>query len=166
MKQLDELKAWYGSLQQREQRVLSAGAAVVLVMFVYAGILHPYFASKKRLADDIQSRQALIAWMGPAAAQLEALRGQQPSSIPANQSLLAVVSRSAGDAGFAAAVKQAQTNNDGSVRLQLQGVGFDSVIRWIGTLHRQYGINVREMTAQRGAGPGNVDTSLTFAAGS
>jgi general secretion pathway protein M len=166
MKQLDEFKAWYGTLQQREQRVLAAGAAVVLAMLVYAAVLHPYFASRKRLADDIQSRQAELTWMGPAAAQLQALRGQQPSSIPANQSLLAVVSRSAGDAGFAAAIKQAQTNSDGSVHLQLQGVAFDNVIRWVGTLHRQYGISVRDMTAQRGGSPGNVDASLTFAVGS
>jgi general secretion pathway protein M len=164
MKQYDELKTWYLSLQQREQRVLAAGAVAVLAMFVYLAVLHPYFASKKRLADDIQSRQALIAWMGPAAAQLQALRGQQPSSIPANQSLLAVVSRSAGDAGFAASVKQAQTNSDGSVRLQLQAVGFDSMIRWLGSLRRQYGISVREMNAQRGAAPGVVDATLTFVA--
>lgn len=164
MSRFTELKTWYLSLQQREQRVLAAGAVFVLVMFIYLALLHPYLASRQRLATDIQNRQTLLAWMGPAAAQLQALRGQQPSGIPANQSLLAVVSRSAADAGFGAMLKQAQSNTDGSVHMQLQGVGFDNLIRWLGTLRHQYGIAVRELNAQRTATAGNVDATLTLTA--
>ncbi|HEX7965052.1 MAG TPA: type II secretion system protein M [Gammaproteobacteria bacterium] len=166
MKQFAEFKAWYLSLQQREQRILMVGAAFLVGMFVYLALLHPYFASRARLTADIASRQAELAEMQPMAARLQSLRGQQPSGIPAGQSLLAVVSRSANDSGFGAAVKQAQTNPDGSVRVQMQAVGFDSVIRWIGTLRRQYGISVRDMTAQRASGTGTVDTTLTLTAGS
>lgn len=165
MKQYEELKAWYLSLQQREQHILAAGALFVLAMVVYLLLLAPYFASRQRLEADIAQRQAEIAWMGPAAAQLQALRGQQPSGIPANQSLLAVVSRSAADAGFSQVMKQAQTGNDGSVRVQMQGVGFDNLVRWLATLRRQYGISVRDMTAQKSAAAGNVDTTLTLVSG-
>ena len=166
MKQYAELKAWYLSLEQREQRILAAGAVFVLVMVLYLLLLAPYIAGRHRLEADIAQRQTEIAWMGPAAAQLQALRGQQPSGIPSNQSLLAVVSRSAADAGFSQVLKQAQTGNDGSVRVQMQGVGFDSLIRWLGTLRRQYGISVRDMTAQKTAAAGDVDTTLTLVSGS
>ena len=166
MKQYDELKTWFLSLQQREQRILAAGAAFVVAMMLYLLLLAPYFSSRHRLEADIEQRQSEIAWMGPAAAQLQALRGQQPSGIPANQSLLAVVSRSAADAGFGQVLKQAQTGNDGSVRVQMQGVGFDNLIRWLGTLRRQYGISVRDMTAQKTAAAGNIDTTLTLVSGS
>lgn len=166
MKQYDELKVWYQSLEQREQRILAAGALFVVAMVLYLLLLAPYFASRHRLKADILQRQGEIAWMGPAAAQLQSLRGQQPSGIPSNQSLLAVVTRSAGDAGFTQAMKQAQTGNDGSVRVQMQGVSFDSLIRWIGTLHRQYGIGVRDLTAQKTATVGNIDTTFTLVSGS
>lgn len=164
MSRADELRVWYQSLQQRERRVLAAGAAALIAMLLYAAILHPYLSSKQHLRQHIDEQHELIAWMRPAAAQVQALRGQQPSGMPAGQSLLAVVDKSAADAGFGAALKQVQTDNDGSVRLQLQGVGFDSLVRWLGGLQQRYGISVREMTAQRSTAPGNVDAGLTLVA--
>ena len=164
MSRITELRTWYQSLQQREQRVLLAGAIALGVMLIYAGLLHPYFASKHALEQDVVDRQELLAWMRPAAAQIQAMRGQQPSDMPAGQSLLAVVDKSAGDAGFGAALKQVQTGNDGSVRVQMQGAGFDSLVRWLGSLQQRYGITVRELTAQRSTAPGNVDAGITLVA--
>ena len=164
MNRIDELRAWYQSLQQREQRMLQAGAAALVAMLLYAAVLHPYISGKQRLQQHIGNQRDLIAWMRPAAAQIQSLRGQQPSGMPAGQSLLAVVDKSASDAGFGAALKQIQTGNDGSVRLQMQGVAFDGMVRWLGSLQQRYGITVREMTAQRSASPGNVDAGLTLVA--
>lgn len=164
MNRMDELRTWYQSLQQREQRVLAAGAAALVVMLLYAAILHPYFSGRQRLEQHVSEQHDLIAWMRPAATQIQVLRGQQPAGMPAGQSLLAVVDKSAADAGFGTALKQVQTDNDGSVRMQLQAVGFDSLVRWLGGLQQRYGITVREMNAQRSAAPGNVDAGLTLVA--
>lgn len=164
MNRIMELRTWYQSLQQREQKILLASAVVLGVMLVYAALLHPYFSSKRALQDDIVDRQALLTWMRPAAVQIQSLRGQQPSGLPAGQSLLAVVDKSAGDAGFGAALKQVQTGNDGSVRVQMQAAGFDDLVRWLGSLQQRYGITVREFTAQRSASPGNVDAGITLVA--
>lgn len=164
MNRIDELRAWYLSLQQRERRVLLAGAAALVAMLLYAAVLHPYFSGRRRLEQDIVDQRYLIAWMRPAAAQIQSLRGQQPSGMPAGQSLLAVVDKSASDAGFGAALKQIQTGNDGSVQVQMQGVAFDGLVRWLGGLQLRYGISVREMTAQRATTPGNVDAGLTLVA--
>lgn len=162
MSRIAELRTWYQSLQQRERQVLLAGAVALVVMLVYAGLLHPFFSSKQTLQEDIADRQELLTWMRPAAIQIQSLRGHQPTGLPAGQSLLAVVDKSAGDAGFGAALKQVQTDNDGSVRVQMQGAGFDSLVRWLGSLQQRYGITVREFTAQRSTTPGNVDASITL----
>jgi type II secretory pathway component PulM len=79
--------------------------------------------------------------------------------------LLAVVSRGATDAGFGNMLKQAQMDTDGSVRVQMQGVGFDDLVRWLGSMRRQYGISVREMNTQRAAAAGTVDATLTLITG-
>lgn len=164
MSSIAELRTWYQSLQQREQRVLLAGAIALGAMLMYASVLHPYFSSRAALQQNIIDRQALLTWMRPAAVQIQSLRGQQPSGLPTGQSLLAVVDKSAGDAGFGAALKQVQTDNDGSVRVQMQGAGFDSLVRWLGSLQQRYGITVREFTAQRSTAPGNVDAGITLVA--
>jgi len=161
---MTELRTWYQSLQQREQNILLTGAVALGVLLVYAALLHPYISSKRALQEDVVERQQLLTWMRPAAVQIQSLRGQQPSSLPAGQSLLAVVDKSAGDAGFGAALKQIQTGNDGSVRVQMQGAGFDNLVRWLGSLQQRYGISVRELTAQRSTSPGNVDAGITLVA--
>ncbi len=162
MSRITELRAWYQSLQQRERQMLLGGAIALVVMLIYAGLLHPFFSSKQALQQDIVDRQELLTWMRPAAIQIQSLRGQQPSGLPTGQSLLAVVDKSAGDAGFGAALKQVQTGNDGSVRVQMQGAGFDNLVRWLGSLQQRYGITVREFTAQRSTSPGNVDAGITL----
>ena len=164
MSALDELKTWYSSLQHRERRMVAVGAAFLLATLVYGGILHPYFSRMHALQADVERQQELLAWMRPAAAQIQALRGQQPSSLPRDQSLLAVVDRSATDAGLSGTLKQVETNSDGSVHMQFQAASFDSLMRWLGDLHRQYGISVQQLLAQRGSGPGSVDVNLTLQA--
>jgi general secretion pathway protein M len=164
MSRVAEIQAWYQALQPRERLLVAAGAAFLLVMLIYASLLHPYLASRKDLQSHVDFQQNQLASMRSLAVQLESLRGQQPSGLPMGQSLLAVVSRSAADAGFGAALKQVQTGSDGVVHVQLQAVAFDSLMRWLGDLHRQYGVSVKDMTAQRASGPGSVDASLSLEA--
>lgn len=164
MNRVDELKTWYLSLQQRERLMLAIGSAFVAAMLIYAVLLHPYFSSLRALQADVEHQQTQLVSMRQLAVQIQALRGQQPSSLPRDQSLLAVVDRSATDAGFGTAMKQVQTNSDGTVHLQFQATNFDNLMRWLGDLQRQYGISVQQLIAQRGSAPGSVDVSLTLQA--
>lgn len=167
MSRAEELKVWYASLHKREQRVLAAGVVFLAVMLVYSLLLHPYFSSVRALKADVERQQTKLVTMRQLAAQLQSLRGRQPAGLPSEQSLLAVVDKSANDAGLGAALKQVQTNSDGTLHLQLQAVAFDGLMRWLGDLQRQYGISVQQLIAQRGTAPGSVDASLTLeAAGS
>ena len=164
MSRSEELKTWYLSLEQRERRFLAAGVACLALMLVYLTVLHPFLSAKHALEARVEAQQSLLDWMRPVASQIQILRSQQPAGLQAGQSLLSTVDRSAGEAGFGAALKQVQTETDGSVRVQMQGAGFDSLVRWLERLHRQYGISVSELTAQRGGGPGTVDATLTLQA--
>ena len=166
MNRLQELLTWLKSQPPRERMALTAGAIALALLLVYTVALRPLVNSKTSLEAHVAQQQTLLAWMRPVAAQLQSLRAQQPASLPAGQSLLALVDKSASDAGFGTSLKQVQAAPDGSIKVQLQAVGFDNLVRWLGSLRQQYGINVNEITAQRGAGPGSVDATLTLAASS
>lgn len=163
MNQLAELRAWYESQPPRERMALLLGSAALLVMLLYSLALRPFFSSKAKLESHVVQQQTTLAAMRPLAMQLQSLRGQQPASLPPGQSLLALIDKSAGDAGLSSALKQVQASGESTVKVQMQGVGFDNLIRWLGNLHQQYGINVTDLTAQRATGPGTVDASLTLA---
>ena len=162
MNRSDELRTWYLGLSERDRRVLLLGSAAIAVIFTYLLILHPFYADKQALRSHIREQRDLVAWMRPAAVQIQTLRGQQPGALPAGQSLLALVDTSAGQAGFGPALKQVQTGDDGSVRVELEGVSFDSMMLWLGDLQQRYGIAVHALSAQRSTTPGTVDANLTL----
>lgn len=163
MKRLDELRRWFLSLQTRERRVLGGGTFILLLVIMYGGIVTPFMHSKAALVSHVAEQQALLAWMRPAAARLHALGATQPAMLPSG-SLLATINRAAGDAGLGNAVRQVQQQNDGSVRVQLEGAAFDGLLHWLSDLHQQYGISISDLSVQRGTGAGMVNAHVRLQA--
>lgn len=161
MKQYDELRRWFMSLEQRERRILTGGAVILLAVVVYGAILTPFAHSKAALATQVSEQRALLAWMRPAAAQIQALGGSQPAALPAG-SLLATINREASAAGLGNALRQVQQQNDGSIRVQLEAASFDTMLHWLGDLHQHFGINVSDMSVQRGSSAGMVNANLSL----
>jgi general secretion pathway protein M len=161
MKQYDDLRHWFMSLERRERRVLGGGAIILLAVVVYGAVLTPYAHSKAALAAHVSEQRALLAWMRPATEQIQSLGGSQPAAIPAG-SLLATINREASAAGLGNALRQVQQQNDGSVRVQLEGASFDTMLHWLGDLRQRFGINVSDMSVQRGSGAGLVSANLSL----
>lgn len=154
---------WFLSLETRERRVLGAGVIILVVFVLYTGLVSPYVHHRATLNSELQSERSLIAWMRPAVARIESLRGLQRSALPGG-SLLSAVNSSAASAGLGTALQQAQTTNDGAVHVQFTGVNFDSLVQWLVTLQRTYGVTASDSTVTRGPGPGLVDASLALRA--
>jgi general secretion pathway protein M len=161
MKQYDELRRWFLSLEQRERRVLTAGGIFLLIVIIYGAVLTPFAHSKAALISHISQQRSLLAWMRPATARIQALGGKQPTALPAD-SLLATINREAGSAGLGNALRQVQQQNDGSIRVQLEGASFDTMVHWLGDLHKRYGISISDMSVQRGSSAGSVDANLSL----
>ncbi|MGH8370088.1 MAG: type II secretion system protein GspM [Gammaproteobacteria bacterium] len=161
MKQYAELRRWFFSLEQRERRVLTGGAVILLAVIVYGAIFEPFAHSKATLTEHVSEQRALLEWMRPAATRIQALGGTRPAALPVG-SLLATINHEASSAGLGQALRQVQQQNDGSVRVQLEGASFDTVLQWLSHLHRQFGISVSDMSVQRGSSPGLVNVNLSL----
>ncbi|HEX5339775.1 MAG TPA: type II secretion system protein M [Gammaproteobacteria bacterium] len=161
MKQYADLRRWFLSLEQRERRVLTGGGILLLIVIVYGGVLAPFAHSKTALSTHVAEQRALLAWMQPAAARIHALGGTQPAALPAN-SLLATINSEASSIGLGNTLRQVQQQNDGSVRVQLEGAAFDTVLHWLDNLHQRHGIVVSDMSVQRSGGAGLVNATLSL----
>ncbi|MGH8377909.1 MAG: type II secretion system protein GspM [Gammaproteobacteria bacterium] len=161
MNYLQHLHQWFMALEKRERWVLGGGAAILIIFIIYAGILSPYMRHRHALEAQVQDQRILLAWMQPTTRRIEALRGNQPAALPGG-SLLSAVNTSVSGAGLGNALQQAQQAGDGSVHVQLSGADFDSLVRWLDSLHRIYGVVPSDVTVTRGAGPGLVDANLTL----
>lgn len=163
MSSLRQLWQWFMSLEMRERRVLGAGVIILVVFVLYAAVASPYVHHRQSLNAELQSQRSLIAWMRPAAARLESLRGSQRTALPGG-SLLSAINSSAAAAGLGSALQHAQTASDGAVRVQFTGANFDSLVRWLVTLQQTYGVLASDATVTRASGPGLVDASLALRA--
>jgi general secretion pathway protein M len=159
MNAFDQLRHWFMGLEARERLVLGSGSVILSLVIVYAGILGPYVKHRQSLESEIRQQQALLAWMRPASIKIESSLTTQSGALPGG-SLLSAVNSSVGAAGLGNALQQAQQASDGTVRAQFSGADFDSLMRWLDTLHRDYGVTPVEMSVTRASGPGTVDVNL------
>ncbi|MHB8403804.1 MAG: type II secretion system protein GspM [Gammaproteobacteria bacterium] len=159
MNALHQLRQWFMGLEKRERLVLGSGGVILFLVIIYASIVSPYSSHRQALKAHVQQQIALLAWMRPAASRIESLRGTRPGALPGG-SLLSVVNSSVAGVGLSNALQQAQQASDGSVRAQFSGADFDNLVRWLDTLHRNYGVVPAEMSATRGSGPGLVNVNL------
>lgn len=159
MNYFSQLQQWFMGLERRERFMLESGGIFLFLFVLYTGIINPYIHHKQTLNAQIQQQSELLAWMRPEAMRIESLRGAQTGNLPGG-SLLSVVNNSVAAAGLANALQQAQQAEDGTVRAQFSGADFDSLVRWLDTLHKNYGITVADMSVTRGSGPGLVNVNI------
>ena len=159
MNGLQQLRHWFMGLQKRERLVLGGGGVILALFIVYAGLLNPYVNHRHAQRAQINQLRTLLAWMRPAADKLEAIHGRQYGNLPGG-SLLSAVNNSVTSAGLGNSLQQAQQASDGSVRAQFSNADFDSLVRWLNTLNKNYGVVATEVSVTKGTGPGLVDVNL------
>jgi general secretion pathway protein M len=157
---LERARAWWASLAERERRVLGAGAVALGLIVLYTAAWDPLATARQRRALDLQSARAL-------AVQLESLagvagRGGAPAIQGKDQSLLAVVDQSRKASALTKPPSRLQPEGDNTVRIWLEDVPFDALVRWLGDLQTRYGVRVEAADIERESGPGLVNARLTL----
>ncbi len=156
---MNKLRAWYAGLQQREQRVVAVGGAVVVLLIVVLGILLPLHSAVSSAVESNETKRGDLAWMQVNAPEVRAAGNQLPADT--GEAPVVLVDRVAREAGLASALRGTQPNGTG-VRVQLEAASFDTMIAWLATLDERHGLSVETITVDRAARPGVVNASITF----
>ena len=156
---MNKLRAWYGGLQPREQRMVAVGAVVVAVLILVLGILLPLQSAVSNAARRNDGKREDLAWMQANAAEVRASDSRLPAVT--GEAPVVIVDRAGREAGLTDALRGTQPNGTG-VRVQLEGAPFDAVVLWIATLDERYGLALESITVDRTAKPGLVNASITF----
>ncbi len=157
------MKAWFEELNSRERSILLLGGGALLLMLLYSLLWSPLSAESERLQRDIESQHATLAWMQQAAQQVKssgmvnhARRGAE------GESLLTLVDRSAKKAVLGGHIKRVQPDKDGTVRIWLEKVEFNSMMRWLATLSREHGVVLGNSNIEKQSAAGLVDARITL----
>lgn len=159
---LERARAWWSSLADRERRVLAGGGIALALIVAYTGVWEPLAGARQQRQAELQAARAL-------AVQLENLAAAGPrpggAAAGAGQSLLAIVEQSRKASAIDKPPSRLQPEGEDTVRIWLDDVPFDALVRWLGDLHTRYGVRVDNADIDRESGPGLVNARLTLMRG-
>lgn len=156
------MKQYWQNLQERERRLVIAGAVVLALLLLYAAVWSPFQDHVRSTRERVAAQQETLAWMQQAAAEINRLRGRTPSARPTGASLLTVTDQVARAQGLTEALQRVQPDGQKGVRVWLEGAAFDSVLRWLDTLVARHGVTVSSFTVEAGAAPGQVNARIVL----
>jgi general secretion pathway protein M len=159
---LDRLRATWAGLAERDRRVLMVGAGALALILVYVAGWQPLTSARERRAAALAEARSLAVKLETLAAETTRRRGTGGATIAGtNQSLLAVVDATRKTAGL---TKQPsiQPEGESTVRIQIEDVPFDQLVRWLNDLQTRYGVRVDSADIDRVSGAGLVNARLTL----
>ena len=151
---------YYRGLSARDQRIVQAVAALLVVTLLYVLLWRPL----SNWRDDNAARYAdsvkLLQWLHDNEAQARQSSTQRAGAAGAGESLLAVVGNVARELGLT--LTRFQPEGAGGVSVVLQEEEFDKVLRFVDRLESRHALTVRQFSFDRQSSPGHVTARLVI----
>ena len=160
------MKAWLYSLDSRERMMLVAGVGLLVLFLLYILVWSPIHSGYNSLRSTVDEQHTTALWMQESAQTLARLKrssGRAGQGL-GGRSLLSVADSTARAGGLGAALKRVEPEGSDSVRVWLDGAPFDVLVKWLGTLSTNFGINAETVTLERSSTAGRVNARLTLQA--
>lgn len=164
-----KLIAKYDQLPSRDRQALVVLVVALLLAVLYFAVWAPASAFNEKARASRENAGELLAWMQANEATIKRLGSSgAPASGSANankpesgRELMALVTRSAGEAGLA--LQRFEPSGDSAIRVWLEGVPFAEVAAWLETMNGNHGVIIDQASMDRGKEPGTVSVRLTLA---
>lgn len=156
------MKAWFSSLERREQFFVMAGAVVLAVMLFWLAIIRPLYGGTAKVAARVEEKEQLVLWMKSVAPDLQAVRTGSTTTIASGEPLVVIVADTAAANELRQYLKQNQPAGDDSIRVRFEEAPFDQLVQWLGILQLRHGVQINTASFDGGVQPGVVTASLVL----
>ncbi len=155
------MKAWWETLSARERLLVIGGLGLTLALLGYALVWEPFRISHRQLQQRVAEQRADLIWMRQAAREVKRLSGNAGTrSASDGRSLLTLVDQTAWAAGLTSALKRVAPQGEDKLSAQLDGVEFDKLIPWLGTLEHDHRIAIVNLSIDRANATGLVNARV------
>jgi len=163
---MDSIKKYWTELQPRERLILAWGGLVVALILLYALLFQPLYRAIAHMESVLPDLRSNLVWMRQTDELME-LGGNVPvnqASEGANESLLSIVESTARRAQIRKSIQQMVPVSDNKeVRVVLEDADFNQWLIWVDTLYKRYGVDIRQVTAERDDDKPNIaEIRVTF----
>lgn len=157
---LARLQQWFIQLAPRERWLVTLAASVVGLTLLYVGAWEPLVNAQQRRATQLQEARALASRIEQLAAQVQSHRGGPVANL--SVSILSAVDQTARNGVLDKPPSRIQPEGDKEVKVWIDGVSFDSLMRWLDELQKRYGIRAQSAELERSETPGLVNAQLSL----
>lgn len=163
---MEEIKKYWTELQARERLILMFGGIIVSMILLYALLFQPWYKALNSMESALPDLRTDLIWMRQQSSALKngSVKSGAPKLQGQAQSLLSVVEQTAKRAKVSKSIQQMTPAQDNSeVRVVLDRVNFNQWLRWIDDLYKRYGVDVKQVSAERDDDEPNVaEVRVTF----
>jgi len=149
---MDNFRAWWEGLAQREQQLVGACGAFVLLGFLYWGIWTPIANAEADAEAAVRAQKQTLEFVKQTANQIAGLR-QNGGKSSARGSITNVVNQTAGK--FSLTITRMQPQGD-KLQLWMDDVPFDALLGFLNELVQQKGLALDSLDLAQTDTPGLV----------
>ncbi|MFC3138131.1 type II secretion system protein M [Shewanella submarina] len=149
---MENFKAWWAGLAQREQQMLSAAAMVGVIGVLYWGIWTPITNAEEDARRQLQAQQQTLSYVKQTANKIMSLR-QSGGQAAFRGSLSSAVTGSAAKYGLEITRMQPQGDK---IQLWMDDVPFDALLGYLNELVQQKGLALDNLDVSSTDTPGYV----------
>lgn len=163
MEKIEQFKQWFFALPLKEQRMVTATVAVILVTIFYLTVWEPLHIGLQSERQKQKTQQEILSWMQSAATEVKKLRaaGNSGTIKDRNKPITLVIEQAVKNAGLKTSVSKIESSGNGA-RVTLNDASFNQVLVWLNTMAKHNGIQVVSANFERSDKPGTADARLTF----
>jgi general secretion pathway protein M len=161
---LNQLREWFTGLAPRERLMVGACAVFVLFTILYYGIWNTLAGAHTRREKALADSRALATRLEIIGAEVTRARrsGGGAGSVNRSMSLLSAVDQASKSGTLSKPPSRMQPEGDAEVRVWLEDVNFDGLLRWIHELETRYGVTVQTVDIDKESAPGLVNARLSL----
>ncbi|MGH8456320.1 MAG: type II secretion system protein GspM [Stenotrophobium sp.] len=159
---LEQFQEWFRGLSPRERWMVSVCFTAVAFTILYLGIWQPLGNAYRQREAALISAHALGEQLEQIATDLQKTHGSGASAADRSLSLLAAVDQSSKSGALGKPLSRIQPDGDTSVKVWVDGVNFEGLLRWIAELETHYGVAVDTVDIEREGTAGVVNARLTL----
>ncbi len=148
-------KLWYVSQNIRDQKIIKAISAFIVICFIIILFVQPFLAKQGLYQAKLDKSLATYESL---ASNAHKFKGDAASA-SSNGPILSLVTQQAKRSNIN--LKRFEPDGDG-LRIWLEDAVFDDAIRWLEELNRKHGIQIKQINVDRSDKSGLVDLRGTL----
>ncbi len=158
------MRAWFESLESREQLFVGIGALAVAIIVFWGLVWLPLDTGQRNMQASVADWQRSLTELRAIGASMQATKStQRQKRVTSNDSPVVIVDKTLRAQGLNNTVQRQQPTPNG-VRVEFENVAFDQLVVWLGELNTKHAMEVQagSLSLASRAGPGRINASLTL----